>query len=152
MTAYNAYHSDYTLMAAFGIPIGTLAVLLRFIARARIHQKYGYEDWFAVLSLVFFLGFCGCLIWGGNNGSGYSPLELPYPVLVRFLKLEYASSLLIPASMMAAKNSILFLYGRIFAVDRAFSISIRIVGILNVVWFIAATMGLVLQCHSVRKA
>ncbi|KUJ10158.1 uncharacterized protein LY89DRAFT_787787 [Mollisia scopiformis] len=152
MTVYNAYHWDYTLLAAFCIPIATIAVILRFVARARTQQKYGYEDWFAVVSLLFFLAFCGCLIWGGNHGSGYSPLELPYPVLVKFLKAEYASGLLIPASMMAAKNSILFLYARIFSIDRSFSISIRIVGFLNIIWFIAATLGLVFQCRPVHKA
>lgn len=103
MTLYNAHSRDYTLMASFGIPIATIAVLLRFIARARVHQKYGPEDWFAVVSLVFFIGFCGCLIWGmkpsittlsrshlstgGNHGSGYSFLVLPYPVTVKFLKV-----------------------------------------------------------------
>ena len=65
---------------------------------------------------------------------------------------EYASSLLIPASMMAAKNSILFLYARIFAVDKKFLFGIYTVGVLNVLWFIAATLGLVFQCTPIQKA
>jgi len=58
----------------------------------------------------------------------------------------------VPLSLTAAKQSILLLYARIFAVDNKFSVGIKIVAVLNILWMIAAMLGLILQCRPVQKA
>ena len=47
--------------------------------------------------------------------------------------------------------SLLFLYNRIFKSDRNFYVAVRIVGILNGLWYIAATIMLSVRCVPVRK-
>jgi len=64
MVTYNAHGRENTLVASICLPIAVLTVVLRFVARARINQKVTMEDLCAVMSLVFFAGFCGALIWG----------------------------------------------------------------------------------------
>jgi len=58
----------------------------------------------------------------------------------------------VPPALTAAKTSILLLYARIFSIDNKFSISIKIVGVLNFLWMIAAILGLVIQCRPIHKA
>jgi hypothetical protein len=72
--------------------------------------------------------------------------------MLKTFQVIWSAEMLVPAGMMCAKNSILFFYSRIFAVDRTFSLSIKIITILNTSWFIAATVSLVFQCRPVAKA
>ena len=39
----------------FAMPICTLTVLLRFVNNARPTWKVGWEDWFALLALIFMI-------------------------------------------------------------------------------------------------
>ncbi|KAH8652664.1 hypothetical protein BGZ60DRAFT_387648, partial [Tricladium varicosporioides] len=65
--------------------------------------------------------------------------------------VAYGITILIPLSMGCAKFSILLLYQRIFEVDRHFSISIKVVAILNTLWVIGAILACVFICMPVRK-
>jgi hypothetical protein len=69
MTAYNAHARGDNIFCSIAIPIAILAVILRFFARARSHQKYGFEDWFAVVTLLLFLGYCALLLYGIDPSS-----------------------------------------------------------------------------------
>ena len=52
---------------------------------------------------------------------------------------------------MAGRFSLLFLYNRIFKSDRSFSIAMRILGILNALWYIGITVAACLCCVPPKK-
>jgi hypothetical protein len=54
--------------------------------------------------------------------------------------------------MFAAKLSILFLCRRLFYHDRQFRKANTVVGILCILWYIAATLGMTLKCLPIRKS
>jgi hypothetical protein len=57
------------------MPITLLAVILRFVSRSNRQQKFqiALEDWFAVVALLFFFGFCGAGLWSTNYTSFLEP-------------------------------------------------------------------------------
>jgi hypothetical protein len=57
-----------------------------------------------------------------------------------------------PISFASAKFSILFLYMRVFGVNRHFSLGVKIVGVLNLLWMLASILSLIFQCTPVRRA
>jgi hypothetical protein len=59
---------------------------------------------------------------------------------------------LAPATITAAKFSVLYFYRRLFSTDKQFRTQVTIVGILCAAWFIAATMGIILKCIPVAKS
>lgn len=54
--------------------VATLAVILRFYARARSRTTVGYDDYFTLMSLVFFWAFTGVALWGAS--SDFSPIAV----------------------------------------------------------------------------
>lgn len=44
--------------------LASLAVILRFFARARSKAAFGYDDYFTLMALVFFAAFVGVSLWG----------------------------------------------------------------------------------------
>ena len=73
MAVYNAYHMPYIVMCAILMPITLLAVTLRFVSRSNRQQKFALEDWFAVVALLFFFGFCSAGLWSTNYTSFLEP-------------------------------------------------------------------------------
>lgn len=152
MSRYNAHHARFIISASILCPLCVLAVYLRFLARMRTKAHYGADDWLAVLSLVLFFAFTAARLWCSQNGSGYDPATLPLPVLVAYLKGVYIVSVFPPAALTAAKFSILCLYNRAFSSHKGFRLAVKIVGFLNALWFVAATVGLCLKCVPIEKS
>lgn len=44
--------------------LASLAVIVRFVARARSKASFGYDDYFTLTALVFFGAFVGISLWG----------------------------------------------------------------------------------------
>lgn len=53
--------------------------------------------------------------------------------------------------MTCAKLSLLFLYYRVFQINAAFGMSIKVVGVINLMWCITAVVALSLKCVPVHK-
>ncbi|KAH8590929.1 hypothetical protein B0O99DRAFT_633838 [Bisporella sp. PMI_857] len=149
---YDNYNYVAISLGATCLPSCVIAVLLRFYARKAKNIKYGWDDWWAAIGLLVFSVFMGILIYGGHHGAGYSYMELPYPVLQDFLKMSWIGSLFNPAVFVAAKTSILCFYNRIFNINPRFSIAVKIVMVLNVLWGVGTTLALVFQCQPLRRA
>lgn len=58
--------AGWILCIIFG-PICIFATLLRFVATSRAGRKHGWEDWYALLGLVFFLPYVGYMLWSKLN-------------------------------------------------------------------------------------
>lgn len=54
--------------------LASLAVILRFFARARSKAAFGYDDYFTLLALVFFAAFVGVSLWGASSYLLLRPL------------------------------------------------------------------------------
>jgi len=152
MVQYNEHRHHFILTASICIPIASVAIILRFIARYNRRQNYFAEEWFAVASLITFLVYNALCLYEGEHGSGYDPRKLPYPVLVTYLKIVTVSGIMVALSIGAAKFSILFLYMRVFSVDDKFHRAIKIVAIIHTLWLIGTILALVLYCSPVEKA
>lgn len=85
-------HLDSTSESTFRLHVAmiilaTLAVCLRFFARAITRLAYGADDWWILLSLVFFLTdmSLGIAIIYSNYSSPLTPL----PQLIRALRVAW---------------------------------------------------------------
>lgn len=63
----------------------------------------------------------------------------------------YFLYILAPLPPAAGRFSLLFLYNRVFAVDRRFHIAVRLVGVVNAFWYVGCTVALCLRCVPPRK-
>lgn len=67
------------------------------------------------------------------------------------LKIYYSSTIIAPLPLAAGRFSLLLLYNRVFKSNRTFYVAVRIVGMLNVLWYVGCTMALCLHCIPPRK-
>lgn len=146
MTKYDAHDRAIVIIASIFVPLSFLSVVLRFQARRVTKAQFGWDDFFAVVSFLFYCAWTGFAIYAAQHGGGYELKKLPIPVLEHFLKIATISTLMIPYCMAAAKASILCFYNRIFSADPTFSRWVKIVMVLNVMWCIATTFAVIFQC------
>ncbi|KAI1090156.1 integral membrane protein [Rostrohypoxylon terebratum] len=134
-------------------PLCLLATALRFAATWITLRKYGIEDWLALGALLFYLAWVICLILIVPNLNGTEDiLDLPIEKTIAALKDIYVASLFYPPNQLCAKLSILFLYHRIFAVDKKFAIWIKVLGALQILISFTSFICNIFQCRPIRKA
>ncbi|KAL8865062.1 MAG: hypothetical protein Q9174_007091, partial [Haloplaca sp. 1 TL-2023] len=110
------------------------------------------DDFWAIAALVLFMAYLGFGFYGLFNGGGLNIITIPPSVVESGLKATYGAGILTIFTITAAKLSILFLYRRIFVVDKAFRLASSIMLVICVAWCIASVFPLVFQCAPVRKA
>ena len=103
------------------------------------------------------------------NGLHYDLQSLPPKVLENLLKVPrssgtekvyvrlrlqglYISGIFSPVPGAAGRFSLLCLYNRVFNTDRSFYIAVRILAIVNGLWYVGCTVALLLRCDPPRKA
>ncbi|KAH8159590.1 hypothetical protein CIB48_g8657 [Xylaria polymorpha] len=96
----------------------TSATALRFVASKRILGRLGAEDWLAFAALVSFLAYIS-LVLASVLGQR-EPAILPIDEEMRAAKMIYATVPFYPLNQFFAKLSILFLYHRLFSINRHF--------------------------------
>ncbi|KAF3018237.1 hypothetical protein E8E14_013227 [Neopestalotiopsis sp. 37M] len=135
-------------------PLCIVLILLRFLLAKRNGRKIGLEDWFALLSLVFFLvwavfGLYSVIIENGKNVL--KPGSLTKEQTTTILKFGYAVNPQYCAQQLFAKLSLLALYHRLFFIDKVFVTATYTVGIVQILWFIAEYFDRWFTCTPVRK-
>ncbi|KAI2473090.1 integral membrane protein [Annulohypoxylon bovei var. microspora] len=134
-------------------PLCILATVLRFVASWMTLHKTGKEDWLALGSLAFYLAWIICLILIVPSLNGTEDiLSLPIENTISVLKDIYVASLMFPPNQLCAKLSILFLYHRIFAVNKTFAIWIKILGVLQFLVSFTSFICNIFQCRPIHKA
>ena len=79
---YLAYRNPELALCISLLLLATLAVILRFVARAKRHVSIDLDDWLIVLALVFYAAATGTSIWNAlSGGYGYDIAPLPLPLL-----------------------------------------------------------------------
>lgn len=59
----SAQREQYASLLILGVA-ATIAVILRFIARARSKASFGLDDYFSLSALLFYLVYVGVSLWG----------------------------------------------------------------------------------------
>ncbi|KAL9035489.1 MAG: hypothetical protein Q9180_004835, partial [Flavoplaca navasiana] len=128
------------------------SVVLRCLARRKKNAGLKSDDFWAIAALILFMAYSGLGFYGLVNGGGLSILTVPPSVAENGLKASYGDAMLAILTITAAKLSILFLYRRIFIVDKAFRLASSIMLVICVAWCLASVFPFAFQCTPVKKA
>ncbi|XXH02010.1 hypothetical protein Hte_008375 [Hypoxylon texense] len=142
--------SLFVVLAVF-TPIAILATILRFVASRIAGKKINREDWLALGALVFFLAYVACAALVLSYLNGQTADTLSFEAVTNNLKSAYIGTLMFMPNQLCAKFSILFLYHRLFRVDRSFSIWIKIIGVAQIVYTVVTMLVSVFQCTPVDR-
>ncbi|MCJ1225694.1 hypothetical protein MMC12_002343 [Toensbergia leucococca] len=134
--------------------LATLAVLLRCWSISVIPaHRFGFDDFFAILTLPFIISECALIYWWISIGLGRHASTLSRAELSQGAKIIFADAFLYDACISLPKFSALFFYYRIFRkTNRQFYYALLVVGSMNAAWLIAAWISTIFQCVPVRKA
>ncbi|TGJ81699.1 hypothetical protein E0Z10_g7075 [Xylaria hypoxylon] len=120
------------IISLIGIPLTLLATVLRLIATKRSGRSLAWDDLFAVLALVGFLGYTVT------------------PVGVK-IQLAYIATPFFYVNQLFAKASLLVLYYRIFWSNPVFVKWIYGLAAIHVSWFITFFFLVLFLCNPVSK-
>lgn len=155
-------------------PVCIIATVLRFVATRRLNRKPSWDDYHALLALVFFLAYIGYALWSASESTASwfccsvltfliaafssfngRPIPLVFktdPNLIKqSLKVGNIMNGLYGLQQSFAKFSLLALYNRLFWVDEAFSVSVRVVAGLQAAWGIVVLLVHIFACRPMAK-
>ncbi|KAI1394962.1 hypothetical protein F4819DRAFT_479949 [Hypoxylon fuscum] len=147
----NSVYGAIFVLSVVTTPLCILATTLRFAATLRARRKINREDWCAFGALVIHLVYIALSlvilhVVDGRDFSLFSTDELLF-----YGKLVYATSPLFVVNQFFAKFSILFLYHRLFGVNRNFVRWIQLIGFIHVAWCIATLCIYLFSCQPISK-
>ncbi|KAI1079770.1 hypothetical protein F5B20DRAFT_152276 [Whalleya microplaca] len=134
------------------LPICALAVALRFHATRRAGLKTTVEDWLALAAYVSFLVEVIMDLIFITTIGGRPLKDLSMNESVRISKLAYAQDPFGPLNQLFAKMSLLYLYHRLFGIDRLFARCIWATGTAQVLWTIVTILVRCLRCQPLSAA
>lgn len=133
--------------------LSIVVVALRLWTRRILNNSLGADDWYIIVSVFIFFGFCSNILVGvytAGGGQVYSdPIE-KRKKLVQYLQSEYAIPPLYVLNVTTVKLSILFLYRRIFP-TASFRKANSGVLAFCLLWFVAAEIGSMLHCIPIHS-
>ncbi|KAI9688303.1 MAG: hypothetical protein M1820_010285 [Bogoriella megaspora] len=139
------------------IIISTAAVVVRLFSRRiaigrHTSMKLWWDDWFAILALLFSYGPNIIMLVGMKYGLGSKHVtQLTLSEIESNLKLTYALQMIWVASMPCVKWSLLFFYVKLFPLKKL-RIACWIVGVYLAVWFIVFEFLTAFQCSPANYA
>ncbi|KAF7513473.1 hypothetical protein GJ744_008767 [Endocarpon pusillum] len=142
-------HASLTVGTTLSVLAG-VAVVLRLIAKRLVKSRFAADDWWIVGSVLTMWVAGSILAWGllSHDGRGAQGVNRQDPNF-RYLKSMYVTSVLYYSVAAPAKISLLCLYRRIFAVHSFKRLSL-LVGLLVVLWWLAATLANIFSCMPVQ--
>ncbi|OTA96138.1 hypothetical protein M434DRAFT_393220 [Hypoxylon sp. CO27-5] len=132
----------------------TLALSLRLWSNyVTPFYHWGWDDFFAAMTLPFTFAENGFILWWIGHGLGKHAVTVPPVDLAKGPKIVFFASLMNDFNISFPKFSVLFFYHRIFArTSKWFSIAVWTVGIMNVAWLVSALGSTIFQCTPVNAA
>lgn len=100
--------------------LSTVFVAIRIYTRSRITCAIGWEDYAALITLPFCIAYGTLLGISTRYGMGLHAWDFPGDLREQYQKWIFIASCTYLPSLLGYKMSILFLYLRIFNVDRIF--------------------------------
>ncbi|OQD61583.1 hypothetical protein PENPOL_c016G06858 [Penicillium polonicum] len=142
---------DVLALEAVFIFLATIIVIVRFITRKYSEMKIWWDDWMILVAWFAAIAF---LILGVVNraggGAGYHIETYTPEQLTTFFKLCLPVTVVYNISITFSKASVLFLYERIFSIDRRLRLWIRIMMFILVAYLLSASFGLIFTTNPVQ--
>ncbi|KAJ8064944.1 hypothetical protein OCU04_007248 [Sclerotinia nivalis] len=139
------------IIAVIGVALALLATVLRFVATKRAARKPNWEEWFAVLATFFYVAYVVPFLYILVIINGRNILKLAKDDIVKVTKAGYFMAAQFCMQQLFAKLSLLFLYYRLFYVNRSFVRCIYFLGIVQLLWSIATYVAHYLECTPPQK-
>ncbi|KAI1741276.1 hypothetical protein F4680DRAFT_72722 [Xylaria scruposa] len=150
----------HVIAAAVGLFILDITfVTLRFVARKKQRQTLKVDDWIVIPATLFTLGISVSMVYGVSQKAVGYPYEIPpeaegNALLVSTKQVNLAGQiqwiyyLILPFALGCTKMSFLFLYRRVFAIDRTGATNIFLVGMIVfiIMWTTAFFLTSLFQC------
>ncbi|KAK7973235.1 hypothetical protein PG988_007369 [Apiospora saccharicola] len=144
--------AGFVVILIFG-PISILATVLRFVCSRISLGKHGKDDWLALAAEVSYLAWItGCMLGLVKLNGTHDILTLPPEKTLEVLKIVWVASLIFPFNQLFAKLSILFLYHRIFSINKTFAVCMKVLGALQIVVSVVSEILNIFLCSPVEKA
>ena len=100
--------------------ISAIFVAARIYTRSRINRAIGWDDYIALVTLPFCIAYAVLLAIATRYGMGLHAWDFPGDLREQYQKWIFIASCTYLPSLLGYKMSILFLYLRIFNVNRSF--------------------------------
>ncbi|KAI1106323.1 hypothetical protein F4804DRAFT_53252 [Jackrogersella minutella] len=146
--ALSSFSDEAEGLLIFSLVMGiicTLLTILRFALAIHSNRKVGVEDWFALGALMAYLAYITCGLIAAGILSGNDLESLTSDELLAVGRALFATVPFYPINQFCAKFSILFLYYRLFSVNRGF---VRWTYIIGTIQAICSTVTLFINLFS----
>lgn len=147
----NSTQGAILVFSLVALPVCTFVTFLRFVSTRRAGRKIGFEDWFALGALIAFIAHdsMSLVVLFMLDGGSFTSLSLPNLLLAG--KLNYAIQPCYWLNQSLAKLSIIFLYYRVFSVNRMFVIWIYGIGFVHTGFTTATILITLFGCQPIAK-
>ncbi|KAK4169800.1 hypothetical protein QBC43DRAFT_250539 [Cladorrhinum sp. PSN259] len=149
-------HAEGFLVTVIFIPVCILAVAVRFISTVRSGKNIGVENWCAFVGLISFLvyasSFLTVLIIMNGRNVFHPGGDIPLDKVKTMYKIGYVMMPQSTINQVFTKLSVLFLYRRIFYINRTFVKWVYSVGAVLVAWGIVTIFIGLFVCKPVAAA
>ncbi|KAF1993193.1 hypothetical protein P154DRAFT_590436 [Amniculicola lignicola CBS 123094] len=129
------------------LPLRVIVTGLRLAASQRSTRKLGWDDAFAVLALVGFVGYAICPFIVIDRAGDLDEEGLA----ILSAKVSYAGAPFFYVNQLFSRGSLFILYYRIFWVDQTFVRWIYTLATIHVCWFITFLFMLLFLCTPISK-
>ncbi|PWW76526.1 hypothetical protein C7212DRAFT_279574 [Tuber magnatum] len=128
--------------------IATIAVGLRIYSRLRILKRLGWDDWAIIPALVTYTAYTGLIIWGTESaGLAEHLYNLTAGWILNWFKVQYLLVIVAPITFLLIRFSILLFLHRLAGNgEPGTQITIKILHVLNFLWYPASVLPPVLMC------
>ncbi|TGJ85287.1 hypothetical protein E0Z10_g3505 [Xylaria hypoxylon] len=130
------------------VALSTLALSLRLWSNyITLGYRWGWDDVFATLTLVFIISETALILWWIDVGLGRHAAAVSPEDLAKGPKIIFIATFFYDLNISLPKFSALFFYHRIFKRTKAwFSTALWIIGAANAGWLLSAFISTLLQC------
>ena len=129
----------------------TIFVALRIYTRLRIIRVKGWDDYAALIALPFCIAQGSVICMATRYGVGLHMWDLPIDLEVHFSMWLFITGFVYLPSLLAYKMSILFLYLRIFSIEKVFRYCTWLVMFITF-GYLFSNLGLqILTCQPIAK-
>ncbi|KAJ5519319.1 hypothetical protein N7453_001741 [Penicillium expansum] len=131
--------------------LATIIVIVRFITRKYSNMKFWWDDWMILVAWFAAIAFLILSVVDRTvAGVGYHIETYTREKLTTFFKLSLSVAVVYNISITFSKASVLFLYERIFSIDRRLRLWIRIMMLILIAYHLSTSFGLIFATNPVQ--
>ncbi|OOF91826.1 hypothetical protein ASPCADRAFT_18683, partial [Aspergillus carbonarius ITEM 5010] len=133
-----------------------LMTVIRIASKVLTHQRWWWDDFFAILSLPTEMVMFSLLLAWKHIGLGLHMdlvLATDPNLLVTGGRYFYVATMFFDSSICLPKLSAIFFYARVFRTnDRSLRLQLWALGLIVAGWLLSAYLVTIFQCHPIQRA